>query len=469
MRRLFSCSLVVVLSSSAWACSTTNNTYIEVVSDAGVEDDARSDRSQTAHDGGTDATKDGTTDGHVVEVGTEGGTHETGLPDVIVTSDGSKDAPVDTFTCIPTSDPSSEPCVINEMFGVFVAPAANGGSDTTGMGSRAAPYATISHALASLGGLSRVYVCNGAYTDQITVTGAVGIFGGLTCGTAGDGGPTGPWAYAMGTKATVAGSLPTFTIEVNAGSAAVDIEDMEFDAAAGTAASPSSIAMFAVSSTAVTMERVTLTSGTGFAGSPGTPGSNYSATQASAGNQATGSTPGPTLSCECVDQSTSMGGRGGLGDPSAPSAGAAGGPTIPGAPATAGMPGQYSGGACANGLGGASSATVAGGIGASSAGSIDDASWKTGPPGGSGATAAAAQGGGGGSGGTYSSTPSGGGGGGGCGGCGGAGGAGGSTGGSSFALLSLSSSITLDACALTAGGGGAGGGGGYGSSRSAGR
>ena len=113
--------------------------------------DARSDRSQTAHDGGSDATKDGTTDGHVVEVGTEGGTHETGLPDVIVTSDGSKDAPVDTFTCIPTSDPSSEPCVINEMFGVFVAPAASGGSDTTGMGSRAAPYATISRSSSKVG------------------------------------------------------------------------------------------------------------------------------------------------------------------------------------------------------------------------------------------------------------------------------------------------------------------------------
>ena len=61
-----------------------------------------------------------------------------------------------------------------------------------------APFATISYALAHLGSASRIFVCNGSYSDTLSITGAVSIFGGLTC-------TAGTWAYATGTRATVTG------------------------------------------------------------------------------------------------------------------------------------------------------------------------------------------------------------------------------------------------------------------------
>src|SRR3982074_2247061 len=64
-----------------------------------------------------------------------------------------EDAPTDTwdgfdgFTCDPSKAAHDAPCVGDEAYGVFVAPAASGGSDTDGDGSRAKPYATVAHAL----------------------------------------------------------------------------------------------------------------------------------------------------------------------------------------------------------------------------------------------------------------------------------------------------------------------------------
>jgi hypothetical protein len=397
----------------------------------------------------------------------DGGTHD-GSVDHQAPETGTSDAPADVahdaFTCDGTQPPSVAACVISETYGVFVAPAANGGSDTTGMGTRSLPYATITKALSSLGSLSRVYVCNGSYTDRITVSATVSIFGGLTCGAAADAGAAGPWIYASGTKATVAGSTPAFTLEVNAGSAAVDVEDMEFDAPAGTGASPSSIAVFATESTNVSMRTVTLTAAAGFAGTSGVTGSNYAGVQANGGNQASAATGATSQSCTCGDASTSVGGRGGQGDPTAPGAGSTGSPTISGAPATAGAPGTYNTlmGQCENGNNGASSSNGAGGPGATSAGTLTSSGWTLGPVGISGTNAGVAQGGGGGSGGIYVVTASGGGGGGACGGCGGGGGSAGGAGGSSFALVSVGSTVTLDGCVLTAGAGGQGGAGGNG-------
>src|SRR5215831_18140709 len=48
-------------------------------------------------------------------------------------------AVVDVATCDGTRSPHDAACVIDEAFGVFVAPSNEGGSDTTGAGTRAAP------------------------------------------------------------------------------------------------------------------------------------------------------------------------------------------------------------------------------------------------------------------------------------------------------------------------------------------
>jgi hypothetical protein len=47
------------------------------------------------------------------------------------------------------------------------------GSDTSGAGTAASPWASISHALAHLGSTGRVYVCNGSYSEQVSIAGAV--------------------------------------------------------------------------------------------------------------------------------------------------------------------------------------------------------------------------------------------------------------------------------------------------------
>jgi len=441
-------SLAVGLSLTA--CTTDNTYIVEAPDAAGGQSDAHGDAPVTSHDGGAhDGASDGGVDGRPSEASTDGGV----------------DAPRDVFTCDPMKGPSEQSCIISETYGVFVATAGNGGSDTGGTGTRTAPYASVTHALANLKGLGRVFVCNGAYTDQITVGGAVSIYGGLTCGTP-DSGVVGAWAYVNGTKGVVTASSPSFALRVTAGSGAVDIEDMEFDGIAGTSAVPTSIGALVLSSTDVTMSRVTLTSGTGLTGTMGTTVSNYAGVQATQGNAASGATGGLSLTCTCGDSSMTTGGTGGAGSSGSPGGGGGGSPLITGAPVTDGAGGVYDtgDGTCQNGGPGAPSPNGPGGTGATSAGTLGTSGWTLGPVGTAGTNAGPAQGGGGGSGGVYIAVPSGGGGGGACGGCGGGGGTGGGPGGSSFALASAGSVVTLNACSLTAGSGGMGGQGGPGQS-----
>ena len=447
--------------------------YRDCPAEGGVEGgmtsgiDARSDRSQTAHDGGSDATKDGTTDGHVVEVGTEGGTNETGSPDVIVTSDGSKDAPVDTFTCIPTSDPSSEPCVINEMFGVFVAPAASGGSDTTGMGSRAAPYATISHALASLGTLTRVYACAGTYAEAVTVNAAVDgvqVYGGLVC--PGSDGGSGAWTYGSG-FASVAPATRGFALDVESLVKGALFEDIGFTSMAGDPTVPGawSIAVMVNASTGVSFTRVHATAGAGVAGANGVAvpavaggtGTNWCPTAGQGGQAATGTGGGNSGVCTCgvVTADSSSGGPGG-----SKTLQGSDGDSVPPVTNTAapldgkGEPGSStgSGGTCLNGHAGAPGiSTSAGSLG--SVGTLSSGGWSTESAGPGGAGNPGQGGGGGGGSATIGGA------GGGAGGCGGNGGVGGSGGGASLSIAVVNSTVTLASLNLATGAGGAGGGG----------
>jgi hypothetical protein len=421
--------------------------------------DARTD----ARDGSSKPMRDGRVDAKVDGKGMSDGGADVGTPD------GGGDAKGDVSTCDGTQPPSTTACVISETYGVFVAPAANGGNDTTGSGTRTAPYATITKALSSLGALARVYVCNGSYTDQVTVTGAVGIFGGLTCGSigVGDSGTAGPWVYASGTKGTVTGAAPAFALEVNAGSNAVDAEDMEFDGAPGTSASLSSIAAFATGSSNVTLRRVTLTAGTGAAGASGTAGATGTlvstsvggvvlATPSLNGQPATSSAGGPATTCTCSVSGTSTGGAG--GDSTNAGAGQNGLPaqSTP-TPATATGAGSTEGECSSVGTNGAfgSSAvpTIAGDGASAIVGTVDASGWHPGS-GVVGTNGGPGQGGGGGGG-----VIGGNGGGGACGGCGGVGGGFGTGGGGSIALLAFDSPVQLFSATLTSSTGGAGGGG----------
>ena len=380
---------------------------------------------------------------------------------------GSADAEVDSFVCDPTAAPSASACVISDAYGVFVAPPTSGGSDTAGDGSEASPYATISHALANLGGSNRVYICDGAYTDQITVTTAVSLFGGLTCGTVGAPGSAGPWAYVEGTKASVSGSAPAFALQLNAGGAAVDIEDLELDAAPGTSASPSSIAVFATSSTSVTMRRTTLVAAPGSQGASGSAGAMGAFTMPASPNGLSAISPhagGPSTTCTCSTGDSTVGGGGGWslgvtpeGQPGLPAQTASTPPSATGAGGTeAACTARFAGGTVGSD---AVPAIAPDAAAALIAGTLDSAGWHP-APGEPGADGGPGQGGGGGGGinavaiGIAGGRAAGG---GACGGCGGTGGGFGAGGGGSIALLAYESPVKLIAGTLTASAGGAGG------------
>src|SRR5580704_4748625 len=116
-------------------------------------------------------------------------------------ADASVEASIDASSCDPTKDPKDEPCVLDDAYGVFVASSAgvDEGADAgevgvdsgSGDGSMSQPYATITQALANLGSKTRIYVCNGVYNEQVNVTAAVSLFGGLSCAA-------GVWAYEVG-------------------------------------------------------------------------------------------------------------------------------------------------------------------------------------------------------------------------------------------------------------------------------
>jgi hypothetical protein len=396
--------------------------------------DAQSDRMVVA-DGGTNDSADSSLDAKDAKV------------------DGpSKDADTGP-TCTTGAAPADNGCISNDN-GVFVS---STGSDEMGMGTMKSPFATITHALTKITGTTNsIYVCEGAYSDQITVSVPVNIYGGLVCTST-------PWTYSASAIPVVTGSAPNFAIEVNAVSGVVDIEDMSFSAMAGTTASPSSVAAFVISSPSVTMKRTALAADAGADGSSGTAGVTGTPTPAVlTGNGADASAPGAECSITCSTGGVSTGGSGGtvatLGD------GVAGTvaqmtPTPPGANGAGGTASACSSATPTGGTSGSDAvpAVAADGMGAT-AGTLDSLGWHPGS-GQTGTSGSPGQGGGGGG------SVAGWGGGGACGGCGGSGGGFGTGGGASIGLLAFNSPVQLVSCQVTtasAGNGGAGAGGGAG-------
>ena len=388
--------------------------------------------------------------------------------------------------CDPTMDPADDACVLDNALGVFVASAADaegdaaagegGAESASGDGSMARPYTTIAQGLANLGSKARIYVCNGPYGEQVNVTTAVSVYGGLSCAS----GPAGRvWSY-VGGSAQVISPSPLYALSVvGAATGSVTIEDVSFATPSATAAGGSSLAAL-ITSSAVNLVRVTLSAGSGGNGAPGADGiqnPNYTGTAPDGGSQVTPGPPGSgTFQIaggvgglnRCTHSGVSAGGGGGygcagdgLGSP---------GTAMPKAPVTAtgrdGLPGA-DGGAGSSPAGDPGADGLAGdaGLAAEVFGSLSATGWTPGP-GKDGDPGNPGQGGAGATDPLYgscgSSTQSIGGGGGGAGGCGGAGGKGGGGGGASIALASVTSTIELTACTLSAAAAGNGGAGGAG-------
>ncbi|HEY1959033.1 MAG TPA: hypothetical protein VGH28_25645 [Polyangiaceae bacterium] len=341
------------------------------------------------------------------------------------------------LVCDTTKDPKDALGCLDDRVGVFVSPS---GSDTN-PGTKAAPFQTIGKALTSVGTLTRVYVCEGTYAEDVSIAppvDGVSIYGGFSCTD---------WSYS-GNKPTI--GKGNIALKITGTTKALVIEDVSVKSADGIPGNESSIAALVANATgAVTFTRVSLTAGAGFNGQDGAPGANYTGTAAT-GNNANGNAGGPTLACTCTvnDPNPSVGGAGGQGGGSLQS-GAGGGPNL------GGGAGGIMNDACAGpGSGGdGNPAPTAGtdGVSPAALGAFDATGWAP-TAGATGKNGAPGQGGGGGAG-----TAQGGGGGGGCGGCGGGGGAGGAGGGASIALASIASTVAVNASTLTAGNAGNGG------------
>ena len=406
-------------------------------------------------------------------------------------ADARADGPADAArACDPTKDPKDEPCVLDNAYGVFVAalvgvdgglPANDGGS-ASGDGTASRPYTTIGQALSNVGSKTRVYVCNGTYREQVNITTAVTVYGGLSC-AAGASGRV--WTYA-GVGAQVISPSPAYALSVSGvSSGVVTIEDTSFASPDATAAGTSSIAAL-VASSSVHLVRVTLTAGsgaTGVAGADGTTNPNYTGPAPDGGTQVWGYTSGLFGATSggtgginaCSRFGSSAGGHGGLG--CAIGLGTAGIAT-PSAPVSPGRDGLPMGQTVLSDAGavipivandpGADGVAGSGGAAAPPQpyGTLSSTGWTPPSLGGDGAPGNPGQGGAGATdplnGQCNSTTQDIGGGGGGAGGCGGAGGQGGGGGGASMALASIGGTIQLTACTLVAAAGGSGGAGGAG-------
>ncbi len=400
--------------------------------------------------------------------------------------------------CDPTAEPRADACVLTESEGVFVAAAASvvapsgdagdgdaggndgsaaaadagagGGDAGVGDGSRAAPFTSIGAALAHLNGKSRVYVCNGDYSEAVRVTSAVSMFGGLTCAG-------GAWHWVGGTARVttpaLAAGLSSVALVVQATTGSVTIEDMSFTSGApaghGAGGNGASSIAAQVNTTATRFVRTVLTARDASNGADGVTGvpiadggvdpSNYDPADARAPSN-DGSAPG-SITCVFADDAgthdMSSGGNG--GDPSGVPEGG-NGTSVPAAVFVSGVtPTNRDGAGGQLPHAGEDGVSRSGGATATFAGVLTASGWQP-TSGGAGLTGQPGQGGGGESV-VIGSVPGRG---GASGGCGGAGGAGGGGGGASVALAVLNASVTLQACTLTSGRGGDGGQGGAGQS-----
>src|SRR6185369_15661069 len=318
-------------------------------------------------------------------------------------------------TCDPTLSPSVEACVVSNEFAIFVDPAGK----ESAAGTKTSPVNTITKAIQLAGNDKIVIACNATYDEQVKILGRARIYGGFTCS-----GSAAPWTYEAGKRAKVAPTARGFAVNVAAGAAEVDIEDVEFDAKDGVDSGESSVAAFVKESTNVALHRVKLVAGKGVDGADGTRTDVVFPIQSELnGKPANGDAGGAFNPVTCTAGGNTRGGRGGDGGANSATSGGSGTPDLGGG--QAGMVGSC--GSTGTGKDGADAPPQPPSPGAAKLGAITPAGW-IGTSGTDGAPGIPGQGGGGGAG----AGAGGGGGVGGAGGCGGIGGTGGKSGGSSI-------------------------------------
>jgi hypothetical protein len=384
-----------------------------------------------------------------------------GMPGTSSSSGGTGGTPA---SCIPSEskDPVADSC------GVFVSSSLGADDAAMGRGTQAKPFKSIGAALKNTD-VARVYACAESFTEAVTISSSVELYGGLDCKS---------WAYVGAKKkTTLTAAADAVPLMLTSTAIAVQVEDFAIEAVNAAKAGGSSIAILVDQATA-SLTRCDLVAG---AGKDGADGADAPSTAAQAG--ANGNSGGAACSQDAVSggaqvknacgMDNSIGAKGGDGNDVNGGDGASGLPDNGGGQSGKGDNGNV-GWSCAGNMGEGKTGvpSVAGLEGAGAlmtemgtltSSGFAGAAGKDGDPGKPG------QGGGGGGGvrgdGTMAKTLCGmnpgvggaSGGSGGSGGCGGVGGKGGKGAGSSIAVVSLGATFKLSEVTLKAGNGGKGG------------
>lgn len=330
--------------------------------------------------------------------------------------------------CDATKDPTTEACLVDDDHAVFVAP--NGKDDAAG--TKSAPVATLSKAVALAAGSKFVLVCNATYDQHVTVSAAAQIYGGFKCSD------WSPENDAPLFKPSTAGPA----LRIDAVTEPVAITSIDFEVGDATTSGETALTAIVNASPKVTFDGVSFKAGKGKTGAAGSLSEFVFPDPATLnGNAETApGVGGGEHVCVCQASLQTVGGVGGTPSSSGQN-GSKGLPDLGG-----GLGGDPTSGDCGSGSSGkkgANGVATMPAAGAATLGSLTATGWvptsgANGPPGSPG------QGGGGGA----SLNGSGHGGGGGCGGCGGNGATAGKGGGGSIALLLLDSPVQIHASTL---------------------
>ncbi len=337
-------------------------------------------------------------------------------------------------------------------------------------GTRGAPVKTIGQALQLAAEVNRrVYACAEMFKEAVVMPSGFTLFGGFNCAAG--------WAYVGKTEQTFIKPLErAIALTFLKGERGLSlVADVHAEGPNASDPGGSSIAALAREGAEVTLLRCTLIANhgaPGYAGEPGD-GHNMPAEAGTSGNVGADAcsadmvTGGAQVKTSC-DGLTSIGAQGGNGGPTSGTAGADGQPAPAPNPLGFGVggKGEIAVTGCLEGTTGADGSNGKEALGAHGPGHLTESGYKA-DAAADGEVGLPGQGGGGGGGRKAGALfcgvdPKGGaaGGSGGSGGCGGRGGKGGGPGGSSIALVSLTQSLKLFGCQLTAGDAGDGGPGG---------
>jgi hypothetical protein len=365
--------------------------------------------------------------------------------------------------------PSLNAAPVDDKCGVFVS---SSKGTASGTGSKESPVVSLNAALALANGPSgtgAIYLCGEAFSEAVTVSANVTIYGALDCSA------KGAWAYRASAKTALTAPANAVPILLQSSASGTAIYDLAISAADGTlvgGVSNSSVALIANGSASFSLTRTDIVAGNGAPGSLGVMavalptvmptdpsiagGAGKAACSAGTPAENTGGTPGGMSASNC----NLVGGAGGPGfDTGAPGGNGDSGTGANGGSGGVGLGATVDAGSMCSGTAGGVGTTGPGGAGAqANAGMLDpafgyvSASAQPGNAGGPG-------GGGGGGGGARGSTTCTGasGGGGGAGGCGGNGGGPGTAGGSSIGIVCIGATLSLTTVSIAVGKGGLGG------------